>query len=206
MSSPARRSGWPARSTTSSGRAGSMPARCTSRSCRATRCGSRGCRRGASSRTSRAATSSCSTRPPTCRDVVGDPDKIGRVLINLVDNAIKYSPDGGRVEVKLARVGGGRVRFAVTDQGLGDAAGRAAADLREVLPPRPEHDPGRGRHRARPLHLPGARAPHGRPDLGRVRRPRPGLDVQPRAAGRARRTREGGLAAALSDAFVRCLA
>jgi PAS domain S-box-containing protein len=52
-------------------------------------------------------------------DVVGDPDKIGRVLINLVDNAIKYSPDGGRVEVKLVRVGGGRVRFAVTDQGLG---------------------------------------------------------------------------------------
>jgi len=51
-------------------------------------------------------------------DVVGDPDKIGRVLINLVDNAIKYSPDGGRVEVKLARAGG-RVRFTVTDEGLG---------------------------------------------------------------------------------------
>ena len=57
--------------------------------------------------------------PADLPDVVGDPDKIGRVLINLVDNAIKYSPDGGRVEVKLTRVGGGRVRFAVTDQGLG---------------------------------------------------------------------------------------
>ena len=57
--------------------------------------------------------------PDDLPDVVGDPDKIGRVLINLVDNAIKYSPDGGRVEVKLARAGGGRVRFAVTDQGLG---------------------------------------------------------------------------------------
>ena len=144
--------------------------------------------------------------PADLPDVVGDPDKIGRVLINLVDNAIKYSPDGGRVEVKLARVGGGRVRFAVTDQGLGVPAGRAAADLREVLPPRPEHDPGRGRHRPRPLHLPGARAPHGRPDLGRVRRPRPRARRSASSCRPPRRTREGGLAAALSDAFVRCLA
>jgi signal transduction histidine kinase len=51
-------------------------------------------------------------------NVVGDPDKIGRVLINLVDNAIKYSPDGGRVEVTLWRAGG-RVRFSVKDEGLG---------------------------------------------------------------------------------------
>jgi signal transduction histidine kinase len=56
--------------------------------------------------------------PDDLPDVVGDEDKIGRVLINLVDNAIKYSPDGGRVEIKLTRVGGS-VRFSVTDEGLG---------------------------------------------------------------------------------------
>jgi signal transduction histidine kinase len=50
--------------------------------------------------------------------VVGDPDKVGRVLINLVDNALKYSPDGGRVEVEVRRIGP-RVRFSVTDHGLG---------------------------------------------------------------------------------------
>jgi signal transduction histidine kinase/transcriptional regulator with GAF, ATPase, and Fis domain len=50
--------------------------------------------------------------------VLGDEDKLGRVLINLVDNAIKYSPDGGRVVLRLSRVAG-RVRFAVTDEGLG---------------------------------------------------------------------------------------
>jgi PAS domain S-box-containing protein len=50
--------------------------------------------------------------------VAADPDKLRQILTNLIDNAIKYSPDGGRVEVELAR-SGGRVRFRVTDQGLG---------------------------------------------------------------------------------------
>jgi PAS domain S-box-containing protein len=51
-------------------------------------------------------------------EIAGDPDKVGRVLINLVDNAIKYSPDGGRVDVHVRRIGG-RVRFSVIDRGLG---------------------------------------------------------------------------------------
>jgi PAS domain S-box-containing protein len=50
--------------------------------------------------------------------VAADPDKLRQILTNLIDNAIKYSPDGGRVEVELSR-SGGRVRFRVTDQGLG---------------------------------------------------------------------------------------
>jgi signal transduction histidine kinase len=50
--------------------------------------------------------------------VAGDPDKVARVLINLVDNGLKYSPDGGRVEVAVRRAGS-RVRFSVVDPGLG---------------------------------------------------------------------------------------
>ncbi len=50
--------------------------------------------------------------------VAGDPEKVGRVLINLVDNAVKYSPDGGRVTVTV-RPAGSHVRFEVSDQGLG---------------------------------------------------------------------------------------
>ena len=50
--------------------------------------------------------------------VAGDPDKVGRVLINLVDNAVKYSPDGGRVTVRIEGAGS-HVRFAVADEGLG---------------------------------------------------------------------------------------
>jgi signal transduction histidine kinase len=50
--------------------------------------------------------------------VAADPDKLRQILTNLIDNAIKYSPDGGDVEVEIGR-SGGRVRFRVTDQGLG---------------------------------------------------------------------------------------
>ena len=54
--------------------------------------------------------------------VAADPDKVRQVLANLVDNAVKYSPGGGRVEVALERHDGA-VRFAVSDEGLGIPAG-----------------------------------------------------------------------------------
>ncbi|MFL5959581.1 MAG: PAS domain S-box protein [Gaiellaceae bacterium] len=50
--------------------------------------------------------------------VAADPDKLRQILTNLIDNAIKYSPDGGRVQVEVGR-SGGRVRFCVGDEGLG---------------------------------------------------------------------------------------
>jgi PAS domain S-box-containing protein len=50
--------------------------------------------------------------------VAGDSDKIRQVLTNLVENAVKYSPDGGRVTVKVT-LAGPRMRFTVRDEGLG---------------------------------------------------------------------------------------
>jgi PAS domain S-box-containing protein len=49
---------------------------------------------------------------------LADEDKLRQVLVNLLDNAIKYSPDGGDVTVEVAG-GHGRVRLAVRDRGLG---------------------------------------------------------------------------------------
>jgi PAS domain S-box-containing protein len=49
---------------------------------------------------------------------LADEDKLRQVLVNLLDNAIKYSPDGGDVEIELAG-GHGRVRLTVRDRGLG---------------------------------------------------------------------------------------
>jgi PAS domain S-box-containing protein len=50
--------------------------------------------------------------------VAADPDKARQVLTNLVDNAVKYSPDGGRVTVEVT-VAGSQLRYSVRDEGLG---------------------------------------------------------------------------------------
>jgi two-component system, OmpR family, sensor histidine kinase MtrB len=52
--------------------------------------------------------------------VFGDPVRFDQMLTNLVSNAIKYSPGGGRVEVTLAAEAE-QVRLRVADQGQGIA-------------------------------------------------------------------------------------
>ena len=54
--------------------------------------------------------------------VAADPDKVRQVLSNLVDNAVKYSPGGGGVAVRI-EAGERVVRFVVEDDGLGIPAG-----------------------------------------------------------------------------------
>ena len=75
-----------------------------------------------------------------------------QVLVNFVENAMKYSPEGGRVDVLVLddpepRAHRGRRR------GHRHPAGGARSDLREVLPPRRRDEPRRRRLRPRPLHL-----------------------------------------------------
>jgi signal transduction histidine kinase len=53
--------------------------------------------------------------------VAADPDKLRQVLVNLMENAIKYSPDGGRIEVRVDPAGP-NLRFTVRDEGIGIAA------------------------------------------------------------------------------------
>jgi two-component system, OmpR family, phosphate regulon sensor histidine kinase PhoR len=49
---------------------------------------------------------------------LGDGDRVAQVLVNLLDNAIKYSPDGGAVVVSTERVPDA-VRVCVEDEGIG---------------------------------------------------------------------------------------
>lgn len=51
--------------------------------------------------------------------VVGDSDMLTRVLINLVDNAIKYTPEGGTVSIKSGLRQTGEVYISVSDTGIG---------------------------------------------------------------------------------------
>jgi PAS domain S-box-containing protein len=50
--------------------------------------------------------------------VLADADKVRQVLSNLVENAVKYSPDGGVVVLRVEQLGD-RVRFLIADEGLG---------------------------------------------------------------------------------------
>jgi heavy metal sensor kinase len=52
-----------------------------------------------------------------CR-IAGDPDGLRRLLFNLLDNAIKYTPEGGRVEV-TTQCQNGTARLIVSDTGIG---------------------------------------------------------------------------------------
>jgi signal transduction histidine kinase len=55
---------------------------------------------------------------PNLPAVAADKDKLRQVLVNLTENAIKYSPDGGRIELAAVRRDG-VVRFSIRDQGIG---------------------------------------------------------------------------------------
>ena len=48
----------------------------------------------------------------------GDPDLLDRLLLNLLDNAIKHSPENGRVVVEMARRDGA-IEIRVSDEGQG---------------------------------------------------------------------------------------
>jgi signal transduction histidine kinase len=50
--------------------------------------------------------------------VLGDPDRLAQVYANMLANAVKYSPDGGLIEVRGTR-DNGVVRVQVRDEGVG---------------------------------------------------------------------------------------
>jgi two-component system phosphate regulon sensor histidine kinase PhoR len=54
--------------------------------------------------------------------VRSDPERLRRILENLVDNAVKYTPEGGEVAVTIAGGPDGSARIEVADNGPGIAA------------------------------------------------------------------------------------
>jgi len=72
--------------------------------------------------------------------IAGDPDRIKQLLLILVDNAIKYTPEGGRVSVGLTRQGA-HAEYTVRDTGIGIPAG----DIDRVFERFYRADPARSR-------------------------------------------------------------
>jgi PAS domain S-box-containing protein len=52
----------------------------------------------------------------------GDPVRLNQILFNLIDNAIRYTPDGGRIELD-AHMAGPEIEISVRDNGMGIRAG-----------------------------------------------------------------------------------
>ena len=55
--------------------------------------------------------------------VDGDAQRLRQLFLNLITNAIKYTPRGGSVEISLGRLLGAEVAFTVRDSGIGISAG-----------------------------------------------------------------------------------
>ncbi len=113
--------------------------------------------------------------PAVVPAVRGEEERLGQVLVNLLHNAVKFSPNGGDGHREHHRRGrrGGRPR--VEDHGIGIPRRDAGPGLRALLQGRPGPRPERRRHGPGPVHRPPRRRAARRPDLGRVAR---------RAAGR----------------------
>jgi len=75
--------------------------------------------------------------------VIGDRNRLQQVLMNLLDNAVKYSPDGGAVVVRTAR-DGDRMRLEVEDHGIGIAAGDSDRIFEKFDRGDPSHRPPAG--------------------------------------------------------------
>jgi len=54
--------------------------------------------------------------------VVGDPTRLTQCIVNLLNNAIKFTPEGGTITLRVRREGA-RARVEVEDTGIGIAAG-----------------------------------------------------------------------------------
>jgi two-component system cell cycle sensor histidine kinase PleC len=58
---------------------------------------------------------------PDLPEIDADHRGVKQVILNLVSNAVKFTPEGGDIVISLSRLGQDRMRVAVTDTGIGIA-------------------------------------------------------------------------------------
>ena len=99
-----------------------------------------------------------------------DAKRIEQVLRNLLDNAIKYSPDGGKITVQ-AHQDDQQIYLAVSDEGIGIPADELGQGLRSIPPCRERADPAHEGSGVRACRLQGHRRGPRRTHLGRKANP-----------------------------------
>ncbi|HIV97236.1 MAG TPA: cell wall metabolism sensor histidine kinase WalK [Candidatus Agathobaculum stercoravium] len=57
--------------------------------------------------------------PDGLPQIVGDRERIEQVVVNILSNAVKYTPSGGHIRLSACAVPGNRVRITVEDDGVG---------------------------------------------------------------------------------------
>ena len=61
--------------------------------------------------------------PALSNTLKGDPNKIKQVLVNLISNAVKFTPEGGKIDIVIEKIHSfineSTVRFSVKDSGIG---------------------------------------------------------------------------------------
>jgi len=60
--------------------------------------------------------------------IAGDEEELKQLFLNIIDNAVKYTPEGGRIDIRLEK-GGDDAVVAITDTGVG----MSSADLAHIF-------------------------------------------------------------------------
>jgi two-component system sensor histidine kinase BaeS len=85
-------------------------------------------------------------------EIAADPTRIRQVLANLLSNAVRHTPDGGTVTVRVAAdPSGAKARFSVTDSGPGIPPDRLDHLFERTAPPADSRGSGLGLSIARDL-------------------------------------------------------
>ncbi|PHZ84057.1 sensor histidine kinase [Paremcibacter congregatus] len=69
------------------------------------------------------------TSPDTVCDLLGDEQKLRQILLNLLSNALKFTPDGGKITVTVSPAPSGQLLLKVKDTGIG----MTSPQLKEAL-------------------------------------------------------------------------
>ena len=80
------------------------------------------------------------TLPQGAMTIVGLEGQIAQVFVNLIENAISFSPSGGRIRVRAAQGPGGRVTVTVEDDGPGIPDGNLASIFERFYSERPDEE------------------------------------------------------------------